>query len=132
MIHLEPTAIEGRGIRLEPLTFDHHDGLATAAADGKLWQLWFTSVPKPEETRAYIASALSGLEDGHMLPWAVRGTFSKVLNVHAGTYQYHITEDPGETRNVYDEGNERTQELLALLATFMEVEVAESDSVHID
>ena len=86
MIHLEPTAIEGRGIRLEPLTFDHHDGLAAAAADGKLWQLWFTSVPKSEETRAYIASALSGQEDGHMLPWAVRELKSGAI---VGSTRYH-------------------------------------------
>ena len=26
---------------------DHHDALEAAAADGKLWELWFTSVPEP-------------------------------------------------------------------------------------
>ena len=72
MINPQPSVLEGGGIRLEPLTVDHHDALEAAAADGQLWELWFTSVPAPGETRAYIAAALKGHEDGHMLPWAVR------------------------------------------------------------
>jgi RimJ/RimL family protein N-acetyltransferase len=72
MIQLEPVTLEGRGLRLEPLSSEHHDGLVTAAADGKLWELWFTSVPEPDQTRAYIESAQAGQRAGHMLPWAVR------------------------------------------------------------
>ena len=45
--HVRPVTLEGRGIRLEPLTDDHHDALAAAAADGRLWELWFISVPAP-------------------------------------------------------------------------------------
>ncbi|HEX3530443.1 MAG TPA: GNAT family protein [Thermoanaerobaculia bacterium] len=67
-----PVTLEGHGIRLEPLDFQHHDELLRAAADGKLWELWFTSVPEPVQTNEYIASALAGQEAGHMLPWAVR------------------------------------------------------------
>jgi RimJ/RimL family protein N-acetyltransferase len=52
MIELHPATLEGHGVRLEPLSAAHHDGLAAAAADGKLWELWFTSVPEPEKTRA--------------------------------------------------------------------------------
>jgi len=59
-------------VRLEPLSQAHHDALERAAADGKLWELWFTSVPAPGETAAYIQNALSGREAGHMLPFAVR------------------------------------------------------------
>jgi N-acetyltransferase len=71
---------------LEPLTPDHHEALAAAAADGKLWELWFTSVPKPDETQAYIATALSGQRDGHMLPWAVRELGSNAI---VGSTRYH-------------------------------------------
>ncbi len=70
--------------------------------------------------------------DTNLIPWAVRGTFSQVRNVTAGTFLYDLSEDPGETRNIYDEGDERVQGLLAQLASFVEGEVAESDSVHID
>ncbi len=47
MITVQPVNLEGLGVRLEPLTHEHHDELAAAAADGKLWELWFTAVPEP-------------------------------------------------------------------------------------
>ena len=72
MIKPVPLKLEGYGVRLEPLGSEHHDGLAAAAQDGKLWELWFTSVPEPEQTQAYIKAALAGQLAGHMLPWAVR------------------------------------------------------------
>jgi N-acetyltransferase len=71
VIHPMPATLEGHGVRLEPLTKKHEKGLAEAATDGKLWELWYTSVPEPEKTRAYIATALEGQEAGHMLPWVV-------------------------------------------------------------
>ena len=72
MLTAAPITLEGHGVRLEPLTRDHHDGLVDAARDGALWTLWVTSVPEPERAHAYISAALAGLEAGHMLPWAVR------------------------------------------------------------
>jgi hypothetical protein len=72
MSTIHPVTLEGHGVRLEPLTDAHHDGLAVAAADGKLWELWFTGVPEPGQTRASIADALAGQAAGQMLPWAVR------------------------------------------------------------
>jgi RimJ/RimL family protein N-acetyltransferase len=86
VITLHPVVLEGRGIRLEPLGLEHHDGLAAAAADGKLWELWFTAVPEPDETRAYIETALQGQQAGTMLPWAVRDLASGRI---AGTTRYH-------------------------------------------
>lgn len=56
----EPVTLEGHGVRLEPLTRDHSDGLIAAAADGKLWELWFTSVPDATHTADYITDALAG------------------------------------------------------------------------
>jgi RimJ/RimL family protein N-acetyltransferase len=86
VIELQPIVLEGRGIRLEPLTLEHHDELAAAATDGKLWELWFTSVPEPVQTRAYIESALAGQREGHMLPWAVREMKSGSI---VGSTRYH-------------------------------------------
>jgi RimJ/RimL family protein N-acetyltransferase len=86
MITAQPITLEGHGIRLEPLTQAHHDALAAAAADGKLWELWFTSVPEPGGTKAYIDAALKGQQDGHMLPWAVRDLGSDTI---VGTTRYH-------------------------------------------
>src|SRR5262249_54402597 len=73
MIKVHPVTLEGYGVRLEPLAREHRDGLVAAAADGRLWELSFTSVPEPEETQAYIFHALTGQAEGHVLPWAVRG-----------------------------------------------------------
>jgi len=86
VIVLAPVTLEGRGIRLEPLTLSHEANLATAAADGKLWELWFTSVPTPTETATYIADALKGHEAGHMLPWVVRDL---ATNTIVGSTRYH-------------------------------------------
>ena len=86
VIKVHPVTLEGHGIRLEPLAYEHKDGLAIAAADGRLWELWFTTVPEPEQMRAYIADALTGQEDGHMLPWAVRELTSGTI---IGSTRYH-------------------------------------------
>ncbi len=86
MITLHPTVLERDGIRLEPLTPEHVGGLVRAAADGELWKLWFTSVPEPAQTEAYVAEALAGQKNGTMLPWAVRDLASGEI---AGTTRYH-------------------------------------------
>jgi N-acetyltransferase len=86
VITLTPVTLEGHGVRLEPLTPAHGEGLAAAAADGRLWELWFTSVPGPEETGAYVADALDGQRAGHMLPWAVRELMTGAV---VGSTRYH-------------------------------------------
>lgn len=86
MIAPAPCTLEGHGVRLEPLTPHHKDGLAAAATDGRLWELWFTSVPSPEEVDAYIATALDGHRAGHMLPWVVRDSATGAI---LGSTRYH-------------------------------------------
>ncbi len=86
MIAPAPTTLERGRIRLEPLGQEHHDGLAAAAADGELWKLWFTSVPDAAGTAGYIANALKGQQEGHMLPWAVRDLDSGEI---VGSTRYH-------------------------------------------
>jgi RimJ/RimL family protein N-acetyltransferase len=86
MIDVRPILLERGGIRLEPLTGDHQDALAAAAADGRLWELWYTAVPAPDGMRAYVADALQGQRDGHMLPWVVRDLASGAI---IGSTRYH-------------------------------------------
>jgi RimJ/RimL family protein N-acetyltransferase len=64
--------LEGRGVRLEPLGRGHEEALRSAAADGELWKLHFTSVPEPEKTLAYIEDALADRDKGTRAPWVVR------------------------------------------------------------
>lgn len=66
-----PVVLQSQGLRLEPLTMAHEPGLRAAAADGELWNLRVTSVPRPEETAAYVAQALEMQARGERLPWAV-------------------------------------------------------------
>jgi N-acetyltransferase len=86
VITLKPVQLEGYGVRLEPLTTAHQDGLTGASADGRLWELWFTSVPEPGQTGSYISDALAGQRAGHMLPWAVRDLATGTI---AGSTRFH-------------------------------------------
>jgi len=86
MIHPVPVVLERGSLRLEPMSKDHVRALGEAAADGSLWELWFTAVPTAAEAEAYVATALRGLEEGHMLPWVVRNLDSGAI---IGTTRYH-------------------------------------------
>jgi N-acetyltransferase len=86
MLHLCPITLEGHGVRLEPLSVEHAPALAAAVQDGRLWELWYTRVPAPQEMAAYIESTLAGQAAGHMLPWAVRELTSKEI---VGSTRYH-------------------------------------------
>ncbi len=86
MIAPSPATLEAHGVRLEPLSPEHREGLDRAAADGRLWELFFTSVPAPGETDAYIRTALEGQKAGHMLPWAVRDLATGEI---VGSTRYH-------------------------------------------
>lgn len=84
-----PVTLEAHGIRLEPMTLDHASALQAAAADGRLWELWYTSVPgggANQSTEDYVAAALAGQEAGTMLPWVVRDVASDTV---IGSTRYH-------------------------------------------
>ncbi len=86
MITLAPITLEGHGVRLEPLETKHAEGLIAAAADGRLWELWYSFIPSRDETAEYIADALAGRQNGDMLPWAVRELSSGEI---VGSTRYH-------------------------------------------
>ena len=86
MEFVKPVTLRDHGVRLEPLGLEHEAGLAAAAADGQLWTIRVTSVPEPQDTRAYIEAALQGCEQGHRFAFAVlEDATGKVL----GTTSYH-------------------------------------------
>jgi RimJ/RimL family protein N-acetyltransferase len=58
---LEPVSLTGPAAELQPLLPGHFADLLEAARDGELWNLWYTSVPRPEALQA----------QGAMLPFAV-------------------------------------------------------------
>ena len=69
---LTPITLQGQHVALEPLGQHHHDELCEATRDGELWKLWYTLVPSPEGMRAEIDRRNALLQQGTMLPWAVR------------------------------------------------------------
>lgn len=81
-----PTTLSTRGVKLVPLTLEHEAGLRAAAADGQLWNLRVTSVPEPEQTRAYIETALATAEAGTRLAFAV---CNQATGAVLGTSSYH-------------------------------------------
>jgi RimJ/RimL family protein N-acetyltransferase len=71
MLNVQPVVLAQAPVRLVPLALEHEVGLRAAAADGELWQLRVTSVPEPDQTRAYIETALQMQAAGNRLPFAV-------------------------------------------------------------
>lgn len=67
-----PVTLAGNLVELVPLARDQHDALVAAASDGSLWELHYTSVPRPQEMGAEIDRRLSWHEQGLMVPFAVR------------------------------------------------------------
>jgi len=72
MTFLEPITLTGDLVTLEPLCTDQHDALVAAAEDGELWNLWYTSVPRPEGMAAEIERRLALQAAGAMLPFTAR------------------------------------------------------------
>jgi len=81
-----PVTCTDHGVTLVPLRPEHAQGLELAAADGRLWELLYTSAPAPGEAADYIAQALAGEANGTMLPFAVLDSASGVV---IGTTRYH-------------------------------------------
>lgn len=86
MLRPEPCTLETTRVRLEPMTAEHAPALESAARDGELWTLRISSVPGPGEGAAYVATALKGYEDGHMLPFVVRDLAGDRI---IGSTRYH-------------------------------------------
>lgn len=69
----QPVTLPGHGVRLEPLSLTHVQGLVEASADGALGALNYTATPHAtrDSVSAYIQAALDGQAMGIMLPFAV-------------------------------------------------------------
>jgi len=67
---IHPVTLEGRRVRLEPMSLGHLGGLAEAGLDEELWRWTTTRIASPEEMRAYVEAALEEQARGASLPFA--------------------------------------------------------------
>lgn len=63
--------ITGPRIELRPLERSDGPALVAAANDGELWRLPFTVVPSHDTVDAYVGRALTGRDEGHVLPYVI-------------------------------------------------------------
>jgi RimJ/RimL family protein N-acetyltransferase len=66
-----PVALDGRHVRLEPLSQAHQAGLSAVGLDEELWRWIPIPVRTPEDMSAYIATALDEQARGVSLPFAL-------------------------------------------------------------
>jgi N-acetyltransferase len=70
-MNAEPVRLEGRHVRLEPLSLTHYAALAAVGLDEELWRWIPVPVRTPEEMRGYIETALDEQARGVSLPFAI-------------------------------------------------------------
>lgn len=68
---LQPITLEGELVKLVPMLTEHREALVSAASDGKLWELWYTSVPSAETIDTYMDIAFSEQKAERALPFAI-------------------------------------------------------------
>jgi RimJ/RimL family protein N-acetyltransferase len=68
---ITPVILEGRHVRLEPLTPEHSARLAEVGLEADLWTWIPTPVRTPEEMNAYVQTALKEQAAGSALPFAL-------------------------------------------------------------
>ena len=76
---VEPVTLRGRHATLEPLAAAHESAVRQAAADGELWRLWYTSVPAPDATGTWLASALAMRDNLGAMPFVVRDATGAIV-----------------------------------------------------
>ena len=69
-LQIQQVTLQGRHIRLEPLTLNHLDGLCEIGLDPDLWRWIPTPVKSRDDMLDYIRLALQWQTDGTALPFA--------------------------------------------------------------
>jgi RimJ/RimL family protein N-acetyltransferase len=69
---MQPVTLSGSTVILEPLATGDAAALAEAAADGELWNITVTTVPRPEAMQAWVDAALAAQAAGRELPFVIR------------------------------------------------------------
>jgi RimJ/RimL family protein N-acetyltransferase len=71
MLDVQPITLEGRHVRLEPLTQAHAAGLAAIAVDEEIWRYYPASLLTLADVEQWIDVALAQQAAGTALPFAI-------------------------------------------------------------
>lgn len=85
---IEPVTLRGQHALLEPLRPEHEAEVQAAVADGELWKLWYTSVPAPDQVRAWTGTALQMREQQGAMPFVIREVRDGVPGAVVGATRY--------------------------------------------
>jgi RimJ/RimL family protein N-acetyltransferase len=70
-MNIQPVALAGRRVRLEPLALERHwEGLLAIGLDPDLWRWTLNECLTPEQLRGYLETALAEQSQGRSLPFA--------------------------------------------------------------
>jgi RimJ/RimL family protein N-acetyltransferase len=96
-MEIRPITLEGRAVRLEPLSMAHHAQLCEAGLDFELWHWTTQNVRTPEDMRSYIEQALGDQARGTSLPFATIDQASgkvigstRYLNIDVSNFRVEI------------------------------------------
>ena len=84
-IAIESITLEGKYVRLEPLSIMHHAALSEVALDEELWRWMPAQVRTPDEMRRFIEQALKLRAEGTTLAFAI---IYKPTNSVAGSSRF--------------------------------------------
>ena len=94
---VRPVTLSGRHVRLEPLSLDHLDALASWAFDPSLWQWAYRVIDSRAALEQFVRTALAEQAEGKSLPFVtwhlgdrrVVGT-SRFMNIVAADHKLEI------------------------------------------
>lgn len=92
-----PLILEGKFVRLEPLSIHHKQGLCDAIRDGELWNLFVTIVPHPDAIDAFFANAQTTLENNEGMAFV---TIDKATNKIAGSTRFMKSNLPNKRTEI--------------------------------
>ena len=69
-LNIEPVTLQGKHVRLEPLSLDHLEQLCEVGLKPELWRWTASQVRTPGDMRVYVETALKWQAEGTALPFA--------------------------------------------------------------
>ena len=94
---IAPVTLEGRVVRLEPLTEQHHSALCEVGLDPGLWRWIPSQVRTPADMRNYIDTALNAREQGTALPFV---TIERQTERVIGSTRYMNIDEPNRRAEI--------------------------------